>query len=62
VDLSDISQVFDVDDIMILAGDITASERRGFGEKYGYFLLGFEFSFLIEIYTFGTPHFISISK
>ena len=30
---SDISQVFQVDDILTLSEDITASERRGLGEK-----------------------------
>jgi hypothetical protein len=33
--MSDISKVFELDDIMILPEDITASGRWGFGEKTG---------------------------
>ena len=44
--MSDISQVFEVDDIFTLSEDITASELRGLGEKNGYSFLGSEFSFL----------------
>ena len=33
--MSDISQVFQVDDILTLSENITASERRGLGEKTG---------------------------
>jgi hypothetical protein len=35
--MSDISQVFEVDDILNLSEDITASERRGLEEKKVFF-------------------------
>ena len=35
-DISQTSQVFEVDDILTLSEDITASERRGLEEKNGF--------------------------
>lgn len=32
--MSDISKVYEEDDILALSDDITASERRGLGEKF----------------------------
>ena len=52
-DMSDISKIFEVDDILTLPEDMTASERRGLAEKNGYSFLGSEFSFLIVVFTFG---------
>jgi len=50
--MSDISQDFEVDDILTLSGDITVFDRRGLGEKNGYSFLGPEFSFAYRIMKF----------
>jgi hypothetical protein len=50
--MSDISQVLEVDDILTLSEDITASERRRLEEKNRYPFLCSEFSFLIEVISF----------
>ena len=46
MDLSDFSQVFEVDDIFTFSEDITASEWRGLEEENDCPSLGPEFSFL----------------
>ena len=58
---SDISQVFEADDTLTLPVDITASERRGPGEKNGYSFLGTEFIFLIAVFNCGTSDLITIT-
>ena len=47
--MSDISEVFEVDDIFTLSDDITASEQRGIGEKNGYSFLCSDACLLIAV-------------
>jgi len=58
---SDLSQFFDVNDILTFWSNISASKRRGLGQKKGYFFLGSEFSFLIVMINSGASDYVSIT-
>ena len=59
--MSDISQVFEVDDILTLSEDITAYDRWGLGEKNGYPFLCSEFNLLIVTCNFEAKDFLMIT-
>ena len=58
---SDISKVFESDDIFPYSENITALSGRGYEQKNGYCLLGSEFSLLIVNLNLGSPNFLSFN-